>query len=75
MKKKGFTLIELLAVLVVLAILALITIPLVIGIIKNAREKSNERSIEAYGRAVENAVGVYLLNNPNEQPTIISLTS
>ncbi len=75
MKKKGFTLIELLAVLVVLAILALITIPLVIGIIKNAREKSNERSIEAYGRAVENAVGVYLLNNPNEQPTTISLTS
>ena len=55
MKKKGFTLIELLAVLVVLAILALITIPLVIGIIKNAREKANERSIEAYGRAVENA--------------------
>ena len=75
MKKKGFTLIELLAVLVVLAILALITIPLVIGIIKNAKEKSYERSIEAYGRAVENAVGVYLLNNPNEQPTTISLTS
>ena len=75
MKKKGFTLIELLAVLVVLAILALISIPLVIGIIRNARVKSNERSIEAYGRAVENAVGVYLLNNPNEQPTTISLTS
>ena len=75
MKKKGFTLIELLAVLVVLAILALITIPLVIGIIKNAREKSNERSIEAYGRAVENAVGVYLLNNPNEQPTTIPISS
>ena len=75
MKKKGFTLIELLAVLVVLAILALITIPLVIGIIKNARVKSNERSIVNYGRAVENAVGVYLLNNPNEQSTTISLTS
>ena len=63
MKKKGFTLIELLAVLVVLAILALITIPLVVGTIKNARVKSHQRSIVNYGRTVETAVGVYLLDH------------
>ena len=63
MKKKEYTLIELLAVLVVLAILVLITIPLVIGIIKNARVKSYERSIVNYARSVENAVGVYLLDH------------
>ena len=71
MKKKGFTLIELLAVLVVLAILALITIPLVIGIIKNARVKSHKRSVEAYARSVENAVGVYLLTNTKTDYSMI----
>ena len=73
MKKKGFTLIELLAVLVVLALLALITIPLVIGIIKNARVKSYERSIVNYGRTVETAVGVYLLDYDITLPSNISL--
>ena len=63
MKKKGFTLIELLAVLVVLAILALIAVPIVISIINNVRENSVKRSIESYGRAVENAVGLYALEH------------
>ena len=61
MKKKGFTLIELLAVLVVLAILALITIPITIKMIKNAKENSYKRSIEAYGRTVEAYIGEYLI--------------
>ena len=59
---KGFTLIELLAVLVVLAILALISIPITIKIINGARENSYKRSIAAYGQAVENTIGEYLLN-------------
>ena len=71
--KKGFTLIELLAVLVVLAILALISIPITIRIINSARENSYKRSIAAYGRAVENAVGQYLIDNSNIEYKDISL--
>lgn len=47
MKKKGFTLIELLAVIVVIAIVTLISIPIVRGIIKNARINALKDS--AYG--------------------------
>ncbi len=53
--KKGFTLIELLAVIVVLAIIALIATPIVMNTIKKAKQKANERSIENYKRAVEQA--------------------
>ena len=53
--KKGFTLIELLAVIVVLAIIALIATPIVMNTIKNAKKGANERSIENYKRAVEQA--------------------
>ena len=56
MKKKGFTLIELLAVIVILAIIALIATPIILGIINDAREKANERSVELYASAVRNAV-------------------
>ena len=70
--KKGFTLIELLAVLVILAILALITIPIVISIIRNAKENSYRRSIEIYGRAVETAIMEYDMNNDSTLPTTIS---
>ena len=74
-KKKGFTLIELLAVLVVLAILALISIPITIRIINSSKENSYKSSITAYGRAVENAVGKYLINNPNAEYSSISLST
>jgi len=56
MKNKGFTLIELLAVIVILAIIALIATPIILGIINNAKEESNERSAELYKSAVELAV-------------------
>ena len=42
MKNKGFTLIELLAVIVILAIIALIAVPIILNIIGDAKEKSNE---------------------------------
>ena len=45
MRKNGFTLIELLAVIVILAIIALIATPIILGIINDAREESNERSV------------------------------
>ena len=54
--KKGFTLIELLAVIVILAIIALIATPIILGIIKNAKEESNERSVDLYVKAAELAV-------------------
>ena len=65
MKKNGFTLIELLAVIVILAIIALIAVPIVLGIINNAREESNKRSIELYASAVKNAIAEYQLTESN----------
>jgi len=56
MKKNGFTLIELLAVIVILAIIALIAVPIVLNIIRDARESSEERSVELYAKAVKNAI-------------------
>ena len=52
---KGFTLIELLAVIVILAVIALIASPIILGIINNARESSQARSVENYASAVKNA--------------------
>ncbi len=40
MKNKGFTLIEVIAVLLILSIIALITTPIIIGIIKDSKEKA-----------------------------------
>ena len=62
--KKGFTLIELLAVIVILAIIALIATPIILGIINDAREKANERSVELYASAVRNAMAAYPTNKP-----------
>ena len=56
MKNKGFTLIELLAVIVILAIIALIAVPIIINIINDSREESYKRSIELYGKAVEETI-------------------
>ena len=57
--KKGFTLVELLAVIVILAIIALITIPAVMKIIDNATMNSYRRSVDLYGKAVNNAIIEY----------------
>ncbi len=53
MNKKGFTLIELLAIIVILAIIAVITVPIILGIIDEAKEKAALSSIIGYGKAVE----------------------
>ena len=53
MNKKGFTLIELLAIIVILAIIAVITVPLILGIIDEAKEKSAVSSVVGYGKSVE----------------------
>ena len=66
MKKNGFTLIELLAVIVILAIIALIATPIILGIINDAREESNERSVELYASAVRNGIAAYQLRTGEE---------
>ena len=66
MRKNGFTLIELLAVIVILAIIALIATPIILGIINDAREKANERSVELYASAVRNGIAAYQLRTGNE---------
>ena len=66
MRKNGFTLIELLAVIVILAIIALIATPIILGIINDAREKANERSVELYASAVRNGIAAYQLREGKE---------
>ena len=52
-KKKGFTLIELLAIIVILAIIAVITVPIVLGIIDDAKKGSAVDSVYGYIDAIE----------------------
>ena len=66
MKKNGFTLIELLAVIVILAIIALIATPIILGIINDARQESQERSIELYASAIRNGIAAYQLREMKE---------
>ena len=66
MKNNGFTLIELLAVIVILAIIALIATPIILGIINDAREESQERSVELYASAVRNGIAAYQLREGKE---------
>ena len=73
MRKNGFTLIELLAVIVILAIIALIATPIILGIINDAREKANERSVELYASAVRNAIAAYQLTGTNAPKTFADL--
>ena len=69
MNKKGFTLIELLAVIVILAIIALIATPIIIGIINDAREEADQRSVELIGSGVEYAVTSYMYKNNGNVPS------
>ena len=67
--KKGFTLIELLAVIVILAIIALIATPIILGIINDAKEDSEKRSVENYAHAVELAVARYAASHDGVIPS------
>ena len=67
-KRRGFTLIEVIAVLVIISMIFLIVTPLVMNIIRKAKDSADKRSIDAYGRSVEYAVAVYMLDDA-EFPT------
>ena len=68
MRKNAFTLIELLAVIVILAIIALIATPIILGIIKDAKENTNKISVEMYADSIKNALLNYELKE-NKQTT------
>jgi len=52
-KFKGFTLVELLAVIAILAIIMLIAIPLILGVIEDARKDAFRNSIRGAFHAIE----------------------
>lgn len=60
---KGFTLIELLAIIVILAIIAVITVPLILGIIDDAKKGVAEDSAYGYKDAVNKFYATELMNN------------
>ena len=72
--KKGFTLIELIAVLVILAIIALIVTPLVLTVVRKAKDSANKRSVDAYGKAMEVALMAYVLDNGDTPNDLNELT-
>ena len=65
--KQGFTLIELLAVIIILAIITLIAVPIVLDLIDNSRNKTNEQNIDLYGRSIEQAVAAYFVKKPRRR--------
>jgi type IV pilus assembly protein PilA len=66
MRNRAFTLIELLAVIVILAIIALIATPIILGIIKDARENAKKRSAELVYTGVEYAYTQSLFKEGSE---------
>ena len=70
MKNKGFTLIELLAVIVILAIIALIATPIVLGIIEDSRNSSNEISAGYIVEALEKSYSMAYALNQGATPTL-----
>ena len=73
-RSKGFTLIELIAVLVILAIIALIVTPLVLNVVRKAKDSANKRSVDAYGKSIDLAVASYLLDKGDFPTSVDDLT-
>ena len=71
---KGFTLIELIAVLVILAVIALIVTPLVLNVIRKAKDSANKRSIDVYGKSIDLAVASYLMDTGDFPTSVDELT-
>ena len=72
--KKGFTLIELIAVLVIMAVIALIVIPLVLNVVRKAKDSANKRSVDAYGKSIDLAVAAYLMDTGDFPTSVDQLT-
>lgn len=63
--EKGFTLIELLAIIVILAIIAVITVPIILGIVDEAKMNSAKDSAYGYKEAVSTLYASKILSNPS----------
>ena len=73
-RSKGFTLIELIAVLVILAVIALIVTPLVLNVVRKAKDSANKRSVDAYGKSIDLAVASYLMDTGDFPTSVDQLT-
>ena len=73
-RSKGFTLIELIAVLVIMAIIALIVTPLVLNVVRKAKDSANKRSVDAYGKSIDLAVASYLIEKGDFPTSVDQLT-
>ena len=73
-RSKGFTLIELIAVLVILAVIALIVTPLVLNVVRKAKDSANKRSVDAYGKSIDLAVAAYLMDTGDFPTSVDQLT-
>ena len=62
-KKNAFALVELIVAIVILAILALIVTPLVLNIVKKAKDTANKRNIDNYAKAIEMSITNNLLES------------
>ena len=70
MKKRGFTLIEMMSVIIILAVIALIVTPLVIGSIKDSKQKLYDTQIEN----IVSAAKSYMIDLDLEDNETITLT-
>lgn len=61
--EKGFTLIELLAIIVILAIIAVITVPIILGIVDDAKRGAAETSALGYIDAVQKQIAISQLGD------------
>jgi len=68
-KRKGFTLVELLAVIAILAIILLIAVPMILGVIEDAKQESFRNSV----RGVFHAIELYNARTGSESGTIAEL--
>ena len=73
MKNKGFTLIEIIVVLVILAIILLIVAPIILDVTQDAEKTVNVRNVDGYGKAIENAIAVYKMENGRYAKSIDNL--
>ena len=52
-KIKGFTLVEVLAIIIIIALVSLITVPVITGVLTNARQKAFVNSVEIANRVLK----------------------
>ena len=57
-----------------MAIIALIVTPLVLNIVKKAKDSANKRSVDAYGKSIDLAVASYLMEKGDFPTSIDELT-